>query len=194
VFSDNKSSLPYRPVEAAVQYLRFVLIPEVQVMLPLSQLSEVLTLTLAQIVPIPSLPSWVVGIYNWRGEILWIVDLGELVGLTPWHQYASTTLNYRVIILRNDIRTDLGSPSGTSLHQWAGSEKSEKSKGENIFLGLLVPQVEDMEWCSPDEIYSPPATAIVPGMTPFLRGYWLKANGTMVMVLNGEAILAAMPA
>jgi len=155
-------------MEQAVQYLRFKLIPELQVMLPLSQLSEVLTLTIAQIVPVPSLPSWVIGIYNWRGEILWIVDLGALVGLIPWHQYASTTINYRIIILR--------------------------SQEENIFLGLLVPQIEDMEWCSPDEIYSPPSTSIVPGMAPFLRGYWLKANGTIVMILDGKAILAAMPA
>ena len=168
MFSETKKSTQNpnssKP-DSAEQYLRFILMPQTQVMLPLSQLSEVLTLTLTQIVPIPSLPNWVVGVYNWRGEILWMVDLGALVGLESWHQQASTNINYRVIILR----------------------------GENLYLGLVVPQVEDMEWCNSSEIYSPPPSAIIPGMAPFLRGYWLKADGTIVMILNGEAILAAMP-
>jgi positive phototaxis protein PixI len=101
---------------------------------------------------------------------LWIVDLGDLVGLMPWSQYASPTANYRVIILR-----------------------SVGQKGENIFLGLTVPQVEDIEWCATNEIYSPPPSAIIPGMSNFLRGYWLKAEGTIVMILDGKSIMAAMP-
>ncbi len=170
MLSDLKSILKNPSSEAPEQYLRFEIMPQTQVMLPLTQISEILTLTLAQIVPIPSVPNWVIGVHNWRGEILWIVDIGDLVGLMPWTQYASTTTNYRVIILRS---------TGT--------------KGENIFLGLLVPQVEDIEWCSNSEIYSPPPSAIIPSMAPFLRGYWLKAEGTIVIVLDGEAILAAMP-
>lgn len=170
MLSDLKLILQNPSSEPPEQYLRFTLKPEVQVMLPLNQISEILALTLAQIVPIPGMSPWIIGVYNWRGEILWIVDLGDLVGLMPWSQYASTTVNYRVIILR-----------------------SVDTKGENIFLGLVVPQVEDIELCAPSEIYSPPSSAVIPGMSRFLRGYWLKAEGTIVMILDGRAILAAMP-
>jgi positive phototaxis protein PixI len=60
-------------------------------------------------------------------------------------------------------------------------------------LGLVVSCVEDMEWCNLDEIQSPPASAILPGFAPFLRGYWIEDGGDIVTVLDGEAIAAAMP-
>ncbi|GBF83604.1 chemotaxis signal transduction protein [Aphanothece sacrum FPU3] len=69
----NRSSLE--------QFLRFDLVPDTTLMLPVAQLTEVLTVPLGQIVPIPHMPPWVMGIYNWRGEILWMVDLGHLLGL-----------------------------------------------------------------------------------------------------------------
>lgn len=34
-----------------------------------------------QIVAIPDMPIWVMGVYNWRGEILWIVDLAQHLDL-----------------------------------------------------------------------------------------------------------------
>lgn len=65
------------------QFLRFHLLPDTTVLLPIQQLTEVLTIPRSQIVPIFQMPTWVMGAYNWRGEVLWIVDLGYLVGLTP---------------------------------------------------------------------------------------------------------------
>ncbi|GBF83605.1 CheW protein [Aphanothece sacrum FPU3] len=60
-------------------------------------------------------------------------------------------------------------------------------------LGLVVSGVEDIEWCNPAEIQSPPASAVTPSLAPFLRGYWLKTQGDMFVILDGEAIMAAMP-
>ncbi len=65
------------------QFLRFHLVPDTTLMLSITQLTEVLTIPVGQIIPIPHMPAWVMGVYNWRGEILWMVDLGQLVGLTP---------------------------------------------------------------------------------------------------------------
>ncbi|MBR8831349.1 MAG: hypothetical protein N5P05_002092 [Chroococcopsis gigantea SAG 12.99] len=157
---------------ALEQFLRFCLVPETLMMLPVAQLTEVLTIPSGQIVPIPHMPPWVMGVYNWRGEILWMVDLGHLVGLTPWHQQSFNPGNHRAIVIH---------PSDQS------------TKLRNQMLGLVVSKVEDMEWCNPEDIKSPPASAVTSGLVPFLRGYWLRENGDMVITIGGDAIFAAMP-
>jgi positive phototaxis protein PixI len=101
-----------------------------------------------------------------------MVDLGHLLGLTPWYQQALTTSHHRAIV----------------LHSGQGN-KREQGK----MLGLVVSRVEDIEWCDPASIQSPPASAVTASLAPFLRGYWLKGNGEMLVTLDGEAILAAMP-
>ena len=151
------------------QFLRCRLIPDALVMLPVSQLTEVLKIPVGQITPIPHLPAWVMGVYNWRGEILWMVDLGHLLGLTPWAQQTGSASSYTAAIL------------------------SVTDESERRTLGLVVTQVQDIELCDPGEIQSPPPSAITPELAPFLQGYWLKPNGEMLACLNGSAILAAMP-
>jgi len=154
---------------AGEQFLRCYLVPDALVMLPVSELTEVLKIPVGQITPIPHLPAWVMGVYNWRGEILWMVDLGHLIGLTPWSQQAVSTSSYTAAILSV---TD-------------GTERQT--------LGLVVTQVQDIELCDPGQIQSPPPSAITPELAPFLQGYWLKSNGEMLACLNPTAILAAMP-
>lgn len=171
----SKSSNDPRVNGDLEQFLRFHLVPDTTVMLPVAQLTEVLTIPVGQIVPIPHMPVWVMGVYNWRGEILWMIDLGQLLGLTPWYQQAMTGSFYRALV----------------LHSVGSEGTNTKIRGQ--LLGLVVSQVEDIEWCNRSEIQSPPSSAITPSLAPFLRGYWLKDNGDMVITLDGEAILAAMP-
>jgi positive phototaxis protein PixI len=159
--------------EREEQFLRFYLEPDTKVMLPVAQLTEVLTIPLGQIVPIPHMPAWVMGVYNWRGEILWMVDLGHLVGLTPWHQQQQRGSTYRAFVLRTDAQT-------------TNPEKGQK-------LGLIVGRIEDIEWCDPAAIQSPPASTIEAGLAPFLQGFWLKSDGEIIVALEGKAIMAAMP-
>ncbi|ACB53542.1 putative CheW-like protein [Crocosphaera subtropica ATCC 51142] len=155
------------------QFLRFRLIPDTTLLLPVSQLTEVITIPVGQIVPIPQMPSWVMGVYNWRGEILWMIDLGELLGLTPWQQQPQVTPIYRTIV----------------LHSGAISQ----NKAHRQHLGAVVSGVDDIEWCNPNDIQSPPGSTMTSNLAPFLRGYWLPPHGDMLVVLDGEAILAAMP-
>ena len=177
-FSQNNLAAP--PLESQErhqleQFLRFQLVPDTTLLFPVAQLTEVITIPLGQIVPIPQMPSWVMGVYNWRGEILWMIDLGALLGLTPWHQESQVTPIYRTIVLHS------------------GGYSQSTAKAHRQHLGAVVSRVDDMEWCNPNEIQSPPGSAITPSLAPFLRGYWLPPQGKMLVVLNGEAILAAMP-
>jgi positive phototaxis protein PixI len=150
------------------QFLRCHLVPNALVMLPVAQLTEVLKIPVGQITPIPHLPAWVMGVYNWRGDILWTVDLGHLLGYTPWHQQSVSTSSYTAAILHVDT-----------------------GAGEPRSLGLIVTQVQDIELFDPNQIQSPPP-AITPELAPFLQGYWVKADGEMLACLNANAILTAM--
>lgn len=160
---------------ATEQFLRFHLLPDTTALLPIQQLTEVLTIPKAQIVPIFQMPSWVMGAYNWRGEVLWMVDLGHLVGLTPWHQQANITSAHTAIVLQ------------------APTKESTATNPKHEMLGLVVNRVEDIEWCNPDWIQSPPSSTVTPELVPFLRGYWLKPNGEMLVVIDGKAIMLSMP-
>ncbi|AFZ30009.1 CheW protein [Gloeocapsa sp. PCC 7428] len=159
------------------QFLRVHLVPDTTAMLAVNQITEVLTIPIAQVVPIPHMPGWVLGVYNWRGEILWIVDLGHLLGLTPLSQQTTYYSTYTAVVIRN-----------------AQSEKftpGNQNTGEKM-LGLLVNRVEDLESCNPDIIQSPPQSAVKPELVPFLRGYWLKPTGEITVVLDGNSIIAGM--
>ena len=160
------------------QFLRFLLNSNTKVMLPIKQITEVLKIKFGQIVPISQMPSWVMGVYNWRGDILWMVDLGHLLGFDSWHQQGINYSNYTAIVL---------------------SPNKEKNKTkinnieQNIHLGLVVSRVEDIELCDTATIQSPPRSTVTLQLAPFLRGYWLKPENDMILILDGQAIITAMP-
>jgi len=154
------------------QFLRFFLCPDTNLMLPIRQITEVLKIQFGQIVPIPQMPPWVIGVYNWRGDILWMVDLGHLVGLNSWYQQETNLSSQTVIVLSPD---------------------KEQTKSDNqTHLGLVVVQVEDIETCDPKTIQMA-IKETTSQLEPFLQGYWLKPEGEMILVLDGQSIVNAMP-
>lgn len=162
------------------QFLRFHLVPDTTALLPVHQMTEVITMAISEIVPIPHMPAWVMGIYNWRGEILWMVDLGHLVGLVPLYQQTNSRSTYTAIVVH-------------AAQQVPDRQRVGSQNTGGKMLGLGVNRVEDMEWCNPDLIQSPPQSAVTPELVPFLRGYWLKSNGEILVVLDGNSVIARMP-
>jgi positive phototaxis protein PixI len=159
--------------KAKEQFLRFQLVPDTTVLLPISQIAEVLTIPIDQITPIPQLAAWVMGAYNWRGEVLWMVDLAHLIGFTPWHQQ-SISATYTAIVL------------------CARSISTLDSNAQKQMIGLVINRAEMMEWCDPDLLESPSDDIVTPQLLPFLRGYQLKSNGERLAVLDDEVIVAAI--
>ncbi|MBD3886039.1 chemotaxis protein CheW [Phormidium tenue FACHB-886] len=164
------------------QFLRLQLASEITVLFPVQQLTEVLTLAVGQIVPLPHMPAWVMGVYNWRGEILWMVDLGHLCGLTPWYQQIASASSLSAVVL--DV----------------ASLKSASSQA----LGLVVSHVEDIEWLDPNLIQFSSTAGIssaassnpevMAKLAPFLWGHWQQSeeNEDAIAVLDGKAIVAAV--
>lgn len=144
-------------------------------MLPVQQITEVLKIQFNQIIPIPQMPSWVMGVYNWRGDILWMVDLGHLIGFNPWYQQGINHSKHTAIVL---------SPN---------KEGNKNDAENNIDLGLIISQVEDIEICNVADIQIPPSSNLNSQLGSFLAGYWVQTEGEMIMVMDGQKIVAAMP-
>ena len=170
-------SLPNSPETSELgkqQFLRFSLLPDVNLMITLSEIAAVLKIPFGEIIPIPDMPSWVMGVYNWRGQIVWMIDLGELLGFTPWYQQSSVASTHKAVVIHP-------------------SEQDTKNKTSGDLVGLVVSDVNDIELCDTNLIYSPPGSAVTAELAPFLRGYWVKENGDIIVALGGDAIFAAMP-
>ncbi len=179
--SRNFASAPRSIAKNQQQFLQFLMEPDTLSMLPMAQLSEVLTIPLGQIIPIPHMPPWVMGVYNWRGEILWMLDLGHLLGLTPWNRQSSSRANYSVIVLNGNGDYDPKNPP-----------RRQNRPERNQMLGLVVTKINDIEWCDPDDIQSAPGASVSSLLIPYLRGFWVSPGDEMFVVLNGQAIISQL--
>ncbi|NEQ24356.1 MAG: chemotaxis protein CheW [Microcoleus sp. SIO2G3] len=66
-------------------------------LLLLEQITEILNVNTADILPVPEMPSCVLGIGNWRGEMLWLIDLNDLVGYPSFDLGTSSSLTVVVV-------------------------------------------------------------------------------------------------
>ncbi|WP_017325962.1 chemotaxis protein CheW [Synechococcus sp. PCC 7336] len=158
--------------DGRAQFLQVRISPQLRAALPVESLTEVLAVPFGQIVPIPHMPDWVMGAYNWRGDILWVADLGHLLGMTPWHQLRQTSGRHAVAVLHGD-------------------KANRKSRGSFAqILGVAVAQVDEIATYDATEIQSPPDGTVSAGLAPFLRGYWVAPEEEMVAVLDARSLLA----
>lgn len=167
-------ALLQQPVEQPTgdQFLRLYLSANTLALLSVDRVAEVLSVPIAQVVPIPHLPAWAMGVYNWRGEILWMIDLAHLCGLTPWYQQVDRTSAHSVVVLK---------------------VQSAQTGAKPSFLGLVIHRVEEIEWCHADLIQPLSLSTIDSELTAFSRGYWWKSDDAILAVLDEEAIVKAMP-
>ncbi len=88
-----------------------------RILIPSQQVLEIISVTLSQMSPVPDVESPVMGVYPWRGEILWVMDGSALLGGSAIHEQRDRiTLRYSVLIIQES--------------------------GEH--LGILVPSVGDL--------------------------------------------------
>ncbi len=142
------------PPENRQRLLRFPLGVEESALLPLEEIAEILRVNAAEILPVPEMPSCVLGICNWRGSMLWLVDLNHLVGGEP-------------LSLQGAVAT---SPVAMVV------QVNEQS------LGLVVQQVNDIELHELQRL-QPTAPGLFPScLLPFVLGALSGGNGTVLDV------------
>ena len=154
------------------QFLRFYLTDETLTLLPTKYLTEVLTISTEQIAPIPNMLPWIIGTYNWRGQILWLADLSYLLGFEPMYKQVFTS-SYTAAILQVD-------------------SNNCQEEAERQVIGLVVKQIGNIERCSSDQIQPVSSSHADHQSTQFLQGYWLKSEAEILAVLDFDAILQAI--
>lgn len=148
-------------METQEKFLSFSLGNNDKAVIPLQHITEVLQVSLPDICGVPQMPSYVLGIYNWRGEILWLVDLEEMLGYTSLLQGANLLAKMMAIILEIDGK----------------------------YLGFLVRNLMDIEWLSQGQIKLPSTDCLSAKISDFIQGYYINAVEEMVFSLDVAAII-----
>jgi positive phototaxis protein PixI len=174
---DAEETLHTGPVSASDvnAYLEFYVGEHHPLLLPMTSLVEIITPVAGQIVPMFQMPPWVMGVYNWRGDVLWMVDLGQFLGFQPWYTQSGLASKYTTVILDAAAVTDADNPAA---------------------VGLVVSRVEGMVSC-PEDAVSKSSTVDIPAkFYPYVGGYWdgsgLAEPRPPRPILDGAALAKAM--
>jgi positive phototaxis protein PixI len=152
---------------AETRLLRFRLQGNETALLPLDSIQEVLQVPKQGLLQVPGVAKSVLGVSSSRGAILWMVDLAVLLGLNsaapqapdqPWQ-----ALNRGQQFL-----------STITIH----------AAGE--CLGLVVPQVMDIETHATKLIQPPSADLFPAQLMPFLEGYLTRSCSP---IFNASALI-----
>lgn len=150
-------------METKEKFLSFNLGAMDTAVISLQHITEVLQVSLPEICGVPEMPHSVLGIYNWRGEMLWLVDLEAMLGYPPISQGANLLSIMMGIVLEN--------------------------KGK--YLGLLVRQLIDIEWLDTKEMKPATSELFYPKSSPFLQGYFINNLDQMIFNLDAITIIQA---
>ncbi len=158
------------------QFLSFSLNPDRQALLSAQHLAEIIRLDPSKIIGIPQMPSAVIGVFPWQGEVLWLVDLAYL--------FCGERMIKSVEI-----------PSSRSIL---------KVRSQQGNLGLLVAQIGKLVSCEPDRLHpweqknlSSPRVANSQqrenSVTVFqnlcIQSSWTHPDGRILPIINIEALI-----
>lgn len=148
-------------IEIQQKFLSFSLGEKDIALLTLEYVQEIFPIALTDICRVPQMPSCVLGVYNWRGEMLWLVNLEDMLGYPPLAPQARFSSKIMAIKL---------------LYE-------EKS------LGVLVRDIRDIEPFDPQFLKSPDGQLFSPDMAPFVQGYFVNPAEEILICLDVKAIL-----
>jgi len=134
------------------KFLRFSFKFEENALLALEHITEVIRLNIEEILPVPEVSDCVLGITNWRGEMLWLVDLGQLAGDPPLFARVQGNKLLPVIVVQ--------------------------AKGQS--LGFAVLSIGDIELKEPTQIQPIAPGLFPPKLLPLLSGYLPSRGGAVL--------------
>ena len=141
------------PIENRQRYLRFMLFQKTETLIPLTDILEVMQLSFNDMLPVPHMPSCVLGVCSWQGETLWLVDLNHMASNSPTPQQPTTALKITVIVVQTQQK----------------------------YLGLVVESVGDIDLFNPSHIRMEKGLC-PPSLEPYVAGYCPEQAGTVLDV------------
>lgn len=147
-YSDHENE---REIKEGQRFLRFHLGEEDSALLAVNTVKEVLSVSGEKILPVPDVPSSVLGLHNWRGEMLWVIDLNDLLGFLPLWEIENITTKINIIVLQV----------------------------ENQEIGIAVRQVETIEKHDWQKLQAPEGL-FPPHLLSYVQGYLTEANSIIL--------------
>lgn len=144
--------------EAATRFLRFSFSPSETALIDLSSIRQVMKVQPQSLLNVPDLPAFVVGVCNFHGEMLWMVDLGLQLGFqgTEIERHSHLTSSFHRSVMAIVIQ----------------------SQGKS--LGLMVPQVIDIERHDLSQLQPPTADLFPVTLLPFIQGYLVRSSSPVL--------------
>ncbi|MEQ8539178.1 MAG: chemotaxis protein CheW [Coleofasciculus sp. D1-CHI-01] len=142
------------PPETQRRLLRFPMSHQDSALLPLEQIGEVLRVNVRDILPVPEMPGCVLGICNWRGDMLWLVDLSQLLGYLSLDQQWQLADALVVLVV----------------------QVNEQS------IGLVVSQVNDIEYHNLQHLQPAVPGVFPPKLLPFILGSLPEDQGIVLNI------------
>ena len=159
------------------KFLRFYFSPEDTALLPLKNVKEVLNIPLMGILPVPHMPDCLIGIYNYRGEIVWLVDLGAQLGFVPSTEFIQGMSSPTELAIKT---TTVAAKKGVTLTNELPTLTVIILQDEDKYIGIVVPKVVDIEMHDLQEMQYPSEDLFSPNILPFLKGYLIRSSSPVL--------------
>lgn len=143
------------------KFLTFHLGDKDTAVISLSNITEVLQVSPLEICGVPQMPSCVAGIYNWRGEMLWLIDIESMLGYESLAKSHNITSKMMAVVVRK----------------------------EGKYLGLLVRQLMDIESFDIDSLKPVNLDLFSREIASLLEGYFIDGNEQMIISLDAKSII-----
>ncbi len=135
---------PPATIEPLQKFLRFRLDQTRSMLLAVDKIAAVQTVPISDILPVPQMSACVVGMSNWRGEALWLVDLAQQLGLKEIAQQADRLTTLSAIVVQSGRKS----------------------------LGLVVLAIDEIEEHNPDTLLHPSLNLFPQQLSAFIQGYF----------------------
>lgn len=135
--AEKASSTPIQNNLGGQVYLKVQIDRDTPAAIPMEYAREVVVVPTKRLTPIPNMPSCVLGLLNQRSKIVWVVNLAQILELSPNQKY---TQHYHIALVRvNDI------PLGLRINQVKGAVRLDSrtiQSPTNKIAPHLIPYVE----------------------------------------------------
>ncbi|MCU0551438.1 MAG: chemotaxis protein CheW [Leptolyngbya sp. Prado105] len=135
---------PPAEAEPMQKFLRFRLDRTQSMLLAVENITAVQTVAILDILPVPQMNPCVLGMSNWRGESLWLVDLAQQLGFQSIANRMTRLATLSVIVVQIDDHA----------------------------LGLVVPEIYEIEEYNPETLLNPSAELHSDQTFAFTKGYF----------------------
>jgi positive phototaxis protein PixI len=139
------------------------------VLISTRQAKEVLDVPFSQVSALPNMPAPVLGLFNRRSRVIWLVDLAQLLGLPP---LMPATELYRVIVL--------------SLTASPSRSHATDAQSGPLLMAIAVANLRGSLRLTPETI-QPPSEHLSPQLLPYITGC-LPSQNELMLVLDANQL------